>query len=326
MKNDIFITGASGYIGKEFLSELVKREATRTIYCLILNSEHNDFKNVKFIKGNLLKPSSYQSYLNNCKTVFHLAGYVKHKISAREKNYKANYIGTKKILEASIDSGVSDFVYLGSAGVFHSHTSDICNETLPHTTKHSNYYCYTKYISHQLVRIFSKRGLSITTIMPVSIYSKDAPMFLELIDFLYKRKIFFKSLLDKKIFLVSRKNVTKALISFDSLGPDPDGYLLTDDSISMREIIDIISKELSIKIRVLPTPQIATSIILNLLHLYTIFTDRDLYVNKENYNFLNGNLRVNSSKVRKRLKLEEGNFRNVLKKMAANYRMKLNEK
>jgi nucleoside-diphosphate-sugar epimerase len=321
MTNNVFVTGSGGYVGKDFLKELKKRKDIGIIYCLVRRS-FSDTSNVKYILGDLTSPETYKKYLLKCETVYHLAGYVRHEVSARNKLYLSNYIGTKTIIDASVRAGIKNFVYLGSAGVFHSNECVLCTENTPHTSKHSNYYCYTKYLAHQYIKSAIDKGLAVTTIMPVSIYSNDSQMFTELIDFLYNKKVFFKSLMDKNILLVSKENVIKALINYDKLEPDFGGYLIVDDSIIVADLIAAIKKELSIKVRIIFLPYMLLSLYLYLVSFFTFITGRELYANIENYNFLNGKLNVECSKINNYLSFDKGYFRKSLKKMLISFKIK----
>ena len=59
--NSIFITGASGFLGKNFLNFLSKKKKFKNIYCLSRVKKKN-FKNIKWIKGYL--EDNFDKYLS----------------------------------------------------------------------------------------------------------------------------------------------------------------------------------------------------------------------------------------------------------------------
>ena len=70
----VFLTGASGYLGKHILTVLNQRD----INCIALSRQ--PAVEPGFIQGDLLTISSYIDALSECDTVIHAAGHVSHKM------------------------------------------------------------------------------------------------------------------------------------------------------------------------------------------------------------------------------------------------------
>ena len=110
----VFVTGASGYIGKYLLDQLV--EHGHEIKALTRQSSIK-VKDVENINGDLLKPESFNSALNGVDAVFHNAAYVKD-WGKKSEFYRNNIEGTKNIAEACNEKGVEKIIYTSSAGVY----------------------------------------------------------------------------------------------------------------------------------------------------------------------------------------------------------------
>ena len=72
----IFVTGASGFIGRAVVARL-KSERCGAIVCLSRGSskkiEARNEKDVKWVRGSLLEPESYENELRGSDAVIHLA-------------------------------------------------------------------------------------------------------------------------------------------------------------------------------------------------------------------------------------------------------------
>src|SRR4030042_291919 len=88
---NIFITGATGFIGKKLLVKLVQNNLVSALVRPESKNKINDFpeKKVQVIFGNLLDNASYSGLLDKADYVFHLAGLFKVEAS-KEDLFKNN--------------------------------------------------------------------------------------------------------------------------------------------------------------------------------------------------------------------------------------------
>jgi nucleoside-diphosphate-sugar epimerase len=311
----IFITGGTGYIGSALVQELEKRKDISQIYCLTRSVEKNNTNKISYLKGDLLDSESYKHILEKCDFVFHLAAVVEHNVLTRKSIYKTNVDGTDLFLKLIKPHQV--LIYLGSAGIYHEEVSRNRkkNEYSVVNHKHINYYCYTKYLAHKLIKNSSHRFL-IIEFMPASVYSSDSPLFFGLMKFLQHEKFILSTLLEKKMALVSLENVVNALSNFDRFPKKSDSYILVDCYVTVGDYLSLIENKLKIKVRRVNIPNILVNIYLNILHLDTLIFKRDRYFNKDSYNFLYGAMDVESCKVNKYVKLAESSFDEAMISMA----------
>ena len=115
---NVFITGATGFIGKALAFELVKEGHLVTL--LIRSEEQKQLFQgfpFKFVKGDLADEINYKETLSNCDLVVHAAS-IRNRWNTDASIYeKVNVKGTGNLLKSAIGR-VKRFVYISSVGVY----------------------------------------------------------------------------------------------------------------------------------------------------------------------------------------------------------------
>jgi nucleoside-diphosphate-sugar epimerase len=115
--SSLFVTGATGFIGRSLLSEL-DPAMYRSVCCLSRAGDAVTFapeSHVRVIKGNLLRPESYAGALAGCRTVIHLAAVTG--AAAPERYFEVNVEGTKRLIAECGRSGVENFLHVSTIAV-----------------------------------------------------------------------------------------------------------------------------------------------------------------------------------------------------------------
>lgn len=100
----VFITGATGFLGRNLLAYLVARHPERQIICLVRDLEKaksqwpESCNNVNWLPGDLLAPDTYRKEINQAELVFHVAALVSLKNGP--EFYTQNTETTRHLLEA----------------------------------------------------------------------------------------------------------------------------------------------------------------------------------------------------------------------------------
>ena len=117
--NRIFVTGASGFIGREICAKLLdvgyyltvlRRKGSHLPYPL------NSDDRVQIQSGDVMKPSTYASAMENHHAVIHLVGIIRQ---FPEKNItfeKLHTEATGNVLSAAIRAGVNRFLHMSALG------------------------------------------------------------------------------------------------------------------------------------------------------------------------------------------------------------------
>jgi nucleoside-diphosphate-sugar epimerase len=163
MKRSIFITGASGFIGKSLLRAL-DWQAYRYVYCLSRDPEKMDFPDKKpgnliVVKGDLLDVDSYRENLKQVDTVVHLAA-VTGKVRPAEY-YRVNTLGTRKLVECCQQSGVRFILYVSSIAA-------------KFKKKKRYFYADSKIQAEEIIR---SCGLKYSLLRPTMVLGKESPVF-----------------------------------------------------------------------------------------------------------------------------------------------------
>jgi nucleoside-diphosphate-sugar epimerase len=162
MNRSLFITGATGFLGRRFL-EMILPEEFPEVYCL-----HRDGRPVTegspahgkamVVRGDLLEPDRYLPALRNADVVIHMAA-VTGKAS-REDYYRVNVEGTRRLVDACIASGVRKFL----------HVSTIAVNFPDDRTYH---YACSKRDAESIV---AGSGLSYAIVRPTIVLGKESPI------------------------------------------------------------------------------------------------------------------------------------------------------
>jgi nucleoside-diphosphate-sugar epimerase len=148
----IFITGASGFLGKNFLNFLSTKKKYKNIYCLSRAKKKN-FKNIKWIKGYL--EDNFDKYLKNTNLFFHFASSLNEKSQNLNNYIKFDFYSSFQALNNARVNGVKNFFIAGSA--FEYGFSDKKIDNSYKILSPINDYSMTKILFFMLVFWWSKK-------------------------------------------------------------------------------------------------------------------------------------------------------------------------
>jgi nucleoside-diphosphate-sugar epimerase len=165
----ILLTGASGFIGG-FVAELLT-EQNLEVTCLVRKTSSRRWLeglSLNFFVGSLSVPASYESVLNKCDYVIHLAGVTK--TLNRDEFYQGNVLNTKNLLDSivKLKRPIKRFLLVSSqAAVGSSPTRQAIDET--HPCHPITSYGRSKYESERVVAEYRDK-VPITILRPPAVY------------------------------------------------------------------------------------------------------------------------------------------------------------
>jgi len=114
----ILLTGASGFVGSAVLRKLIDRgEQVRTLVRPSSDRRNLDGLAVEVVEGDLQEPGSLKPALKGCTGLFHVAADYRLWAPKPEPMFKANVDGTRTLMLAAAECGVTRIVYTSSVAV-----------------------------------------------------------------------------------------------------------------------------------------------------------------------------------------------------------------
>jgi dihydroflavonol-4-reductase len=116
----IFVTGGTGFLGSYLLQELVskgkpvralRRERNFPAYLPPAIADQ-----IEWVEGDLLDITGLVENLSGCDQIIHAAALVSFDPADKKKLFKTNIEGTANIVNAALETGISDFVHVSSVG------------------------------------------------------------------------------------------------------------------------------------------------------------------------------------------------------------------
>lgn len=169
----VFVTGGSGFVGRELLNEL----RARGIAARALARSESARATVaglgaEPVAGDLDDEAALAAGMAGCDTVVHAAAYVKDTGPMAEYR-KANVEGTRRVLQAARAAGVRRFVHVGTEAVLADGAPIVrATEASPYPAHPVGPYPITKGEAERLVRAASAPGFDAMVVRPRFIWGK----------------------------------------------------------------------------------------------------------------------------------------------------------
>ncbi|MBM4375866.1 MAG: NAD-dependent epimerase/dehydratase family protein [Deltaproteobacteria bacterium] len=110
-----FLTGATGFLGRHLVRELVRRGDEVVALCRKPDAELERL-GVEVREGDVLAPESVLAAAKGCDGAFHAAGKVSREPADAEAMHRVHVDGTRLTLEALAEAGVRRVVYASTSG------------------------------------------------------------------------------------------------------------------------------------------------------------------------------------------------------------------
>lgn len=166
---NIFVTGATGFIGTYLIQEMCKWDKFDTIYALYRKEIPFTNKKIKWIKGDLEHLPLF-SYKENITKVIHCAA-LQSSNSKPSVLYRNNVKWTELVINLCINSGIKEIVFFSSVNASLSH----CGAYAKSKQKSEELICKSG-LKFKIIRpalVFGKGKNGITTLMN---YIRDFPI------------------------------------------------------------------------------------------------------------------------------------------------------
>lgn len=244
---NIFVSGASGFIGSNLIKRL--RSEQNYIFALVRRAAFESSNNLKVIEADVLDADSYIEALKLCDLVFHCAAYVNFQKKNYMQAYRINVEGTRSVLEAAWRGRVSRFVHLSACAVF-GLTKDqdkVLDETRNPWLKKSNIYAYTKALAEKEVLNYVEKGLNASIANIATVYGPGDRKLNSgaSIKGLYEGKMRFVP--PGGTSYVAVDDLVDGLLLLAEKGEPGERYIFCSENLLYRELLARIAKSLGVK-------------------------------------------------------------------------------
>ena len=276
----VFVTGATGFIGKNLVKRLMVEGFD--VVCAGRNLRKLDplLDRARAVYLNIEDRQAVAEAISREKpeAVFHCAALVQN--HSHKKLWPANVEGTRNILDACLKENIKKIIYLSSVAVISGNPQVPLTEDLPF--KATNRYGESKIEAEKIALEYREKGLRIAILRPPFVYGEDEPHGLGFLTRLIRYRLFpILGKGDNKLHLVCVDNVVDVMMFALSNEKAYDGsYFVADKEVlSVNEVFEYMAKVL----RARPPLHIPQSFMPILTHLpivgknFSIFTKDRVY-------------------------------------------------
>ena len=210
----VLLTGATGYVGHHLALKLANQDYE--VHALVRDLDSNKIpkhKNIIPFKGDICEYETIHNAIRNCDYVFHTAAFTDLKCNKIDNFYKTNVVGTKNILEASLEENVKKVIYTSTLSTFGPALYHVpITENQPRIASYSNDYELTKAMSEEVISEYVKKGLSCTILSLTRVYGPGLKTYSNGVN-----NLISKILKDRILFVPSKLNIEANYVFIDDV-------------------------------------------------------------------------------------------------------------
>jgi len=226
----VFITGGSGYIGRNLIRRLIAdgysvRALARSDSAAEIVAELR----AEPVRGDILNRASLEAAMHGCDWLVHAAADTGHGAFTTRQHH-TNLDGTRNVLNAAREAGIKRAVHVSTEAVLLSGAPlRNANENTPIPSRHTGSYSASKAAAEQAALAENRAGLEVIAVRPRFVWGRDDTTALpQLIEAARSGKLAW---IDGGTYLTSTThidNVTEGIVRALEQGRGGEAYFITD--------------------------------------------------------------------------------------------------
>ncbi len=252
----ILLTGANGFIGQAIAAELPEKsnEILAVGRPRTKNSNPNTVREKNYFKADISKESNLEEIakIGKIDVVIHCAG-LAHQFgnTKKEEFWKANVTGTENVVNTAVKLNADKIIVISSVAVYGGMLTGENEVTEENVCRPQEIYAASKLESEKIAQKICRENKILLTILRPStvIGENDRGNFMRLIERIDQNRFFWIGKGINRKSLIYKSEVARACrkILFSETNSS-EIYNISDEAISMKEVVDEIARELNKKI------------------------------------------------------------------------------
>ena len=174
MVKKIFLTGASGFIGRAVVKRL--KDNYQLTLLLPPGEPAVGLSDQNIVRGDITRPKSLSGLIDGHDTVIHMAGAVGHQ--SWKNCLSINVDGTRNVIRKAVKAGVIRFIHMSSVSVYGRVPDIMITEDQPFK-KIRDPYGDTKIDAELMIRKYAEKNrIDLTVLRPTAVYGDGDSKFL----------------------------------------------------------------------------------------------------------------------------------------------------
>ena len=238
------VTGGTGFLGRAVAMELLA--AGREVRVLARQPDHPALVGLKVevARGDLRDPVSLATAVRGCQRVFHVAADYRLWVPDPEAMFAVNVQGTKDLLAAAAEAGITRMVYTSTVGTLGNPGDGTpgTEETPVGLADMVGHYKRSKFLAEQAVLEVARQGFPVVLVHPSAPVgpwdSRPTPTGQMIVDFLKGR---MPAYLETGLNLVHVRDVAQGHLLAEEKGRGGEKYILGNQNLSLSEIFQVLA-------------------------------------------------------------------------------------
>lgn len=254
----VFLAGGTGFIGRHLIRRLAQTD--HELRCLARRTSDVTFlkeMDVEPVYGDVIDKGSLVVAMQGCDWVINLANVYDFWVPDPRVFARVNIVGTRNLMEAALETGVSKVVHVSTALVYGKPRDFPFTEESEPGSKMFSEYARTKRDGELMAwRLHNKEALPLVVIYPAGVVGAgDTKAPIRLVEDLIRRRVPATVFNNSTVVLVYVNDVVEAIVRVaEKYGNVGERYLLGKEPITVQEFCRAVCDMAGVKVPALALP------------------------------------------------------------------------